>query len=204
MMDKHEKKVVGVYDTEQDAIAAIQNLMEQGYHKEDISVIGKNVDHVTDETGTDAEESAVTGALTGGALGGVAGLLVGAGALAIPGIGPVIAAGPLASGLVGVLTGASLGGLTGALIGMGIPDEEAEYYGNSVKEGKILVLLEKSVSDINDRNYLNGETNQRLSTENNSSMAQNMEEVQRLGNEMDETKSVRDLREEHLTRDPMQ
>jgi uncharacterized membrane protein len=143
-MDKHEKNIVGVYDSEQEAIAAIEDLIRRGYHKEEISVIGKNLDHVTtvtEETGTVAEETAATGAITGGAIGGLTGLLAGIGALAIPGIGPIIAAGPIAATLMGTLTGAGLGGLTGALIGLGIPDDQAKYYGNSVNEGKILVLV---------------------------------------------------------------
>jgi hypothetical protein len=154
-MDKQEKNVVGVFDTEQEAIAAIDELLKRGYSKNEISVIGKHVDHVTGETGAAVEESAATGAIAGGALGGVTGLLAGAGALAIPGIGPLIAAGPIAASIVGAVTGAGLGGLTGALVGMGIPDEEAEFYENSIKEGKILVLVEKRPADHpNDRNYL--------------------------------------------------
>lgn len=143
-MDKPEKKIVGVYETEQDAINVIERLINQGYHKEEISVIGRNktdVSNVTDETGTAAEDTAATGAMTGGAIGGATGLLAGIGALAIPGIGPIVAAGPIAATLMGALTGAGVGGLTGALIGLGIPDEDAKYYGNSLKEGKILVLV---------------------------------------------------------------
>ncbi|MCM3764001.1 general stress protein [Neobacillus niacini] len=154
-MDTHEKNVVGVYDTEQEAIAAIDELLKRGYSQNEISVIGKHVNHVTEETGAAVEESAATGAIAGGAIGGVTGLLAGAGALAIPGIGPLIAAGPIATSFVGAVTGAGLGGLTGALVGMGIPDEEAEYYENSIKEGKILVLVENGSDDhLNDRNYL--------------------------------------------------
>jgi hypothetical protein len=145
-MDIQEKNIVGVYDTEQEAIVAIEELIRRGYNKDEISVIGKNpndISTVTEETGTAAEETAATGAITGGALGGVTGLLAGIGALAIPGIGPIIAAGPIAATLMGALTGAGVGGLTGALIGLGIPDDEAKYYGDSVKEGKILVLVKK-------------------------------------------------------------
>ncbi|MFL6556304.1 MAG: general stress protein [Bacillus sp. (in: firmicutes)] len=145
-MDKHEKNIVGVYQSEQEAIAAIEDLVKQGYSKSEISVIGKDhnhVDYVTEETGTAAEDTAATGAITGGALGGATGLLAGLGALAIPGIGPIVAAGPIAASIMGALTGAGLGGLTGALIGLGIPDEDAKYYGDSVKEGKILVLVNK-------------------------------------------------------------
>lgn len=154
-MDKYMKNVVGVYDTEQEAINAIDRLLDQGYHKDEISVIGKNVDHVARDTGTAMEETAAAGAAVGSALGGIPGLLAGAGALAIPGVGPFIAAGPIAAGLMGAVTGASLGGLTGALIGMGIPDDEAEHYENSVKAGKIIVLVEKRYDNRNDRNYVN-------------------------------------------------
>jgi hypothetical protein len=147
-MDKQEKSIVGVYESEQEAITAIEALVNRGYNKEEISVIGKDhkhVDYVTDETGTEVEDTAATGAIAGGAIGGVTGLLAGLGALAIPGIGPIIAAGPIAASLTGALTGAGLGGLTGALIGLGIPDDEAEYYGKSVEDGKILVLVQNKV-----------------------------------------------------------
>jgi uncharacterized membrane protein len=148
-MDKQVKKVVGIYESEQEAIEAIEGLISQGYDKQDICVVGKdlkNVTHVSDETGVVAEETA-TGALTGGTIGGVTGLLVGVGALAIPGAGPIIAAGPIATSLIGAIAGAGLGGLAGALIGLGISEEEAEYYGNSVKEGNILVLTKESSND---------------------------------------------------------
>jgi hypothetical protein len=145
-MNKHEKNIVGVYQSEQEAIAAIEDLVKWGYDKSEISVIGKDhnhVDYVTEETGTAVEDTAATGAITGGALGGATGLLAGLGALAIPGIGPIVAAGPIAASIMGALTGAGLGGLTGALIGLGIPDDDAKYYGESVEEGKILVLVKK-------------------------------------------------------------
>ncbi|MBV7505215.1 general stress protein [Bacillus sp. sid0103] len=145
-MDKHGKNIVGVYQSEQEAIAAIEDLQKWGYDKSEISVIGKDphhVDYVADETGTVAEETAATGAITGGALGGATGLLAGLGALAIPGIGPIVAAGPVAASILGAITGAGLGGLTGALVGLGIPDDDAKYYGESVEEGKILVLVNK-------------------------------------------------------------
>ncbi|MCM3693091.1 general stress protein [Neobacillus niacini] len=179
-MDKVEKNVVGVYETEQEAIVAIEALVKQGYDKQDICVIGKDlkdVNHIADETGTVVEEKAATGALTGGTFGGITGLLVGVGALAIPGAGPIIAAGPIASSIIGTIAGAGVGGLTGALIGMGIPDDEAEYYGNSVKEGKILVLTKNRMSHhMDDRNS--------LAAANNSSMAQDWDEVKKLGDEM--------------------
>ncbi|MEH7074353.1 general stress protein [Neobacillus drentensis] len=145
-MDKHGKNIVGVYQSEQEAIAAIEDLIKSGYDKSEISVIGKDhnhVDYVTEETGTAVEDTATTGALTGGALGGATGLLAGLGALAIPGIGPIVAAGPIAASIMGAITGAGVGGLAGALIGLGIPDDDAIYYQESVEDGKILVLVDK-------------------------------------------------------------
>jgi hypothetical protein len=170
-MDKQVKKVVGIYESEQEAIVAIEDLINQGYSKQDICVVGKdlkNVNHISEETGAVADETA-TGALTGGTIGGVTGLLVGVGALAIPGAGPIIAAGPIATSLIGAIAGAGLGGLGGALIGLGIPEEEADYYGNSVKEGKILVLTKQS---LNDRDNLEPEL---ISHENGT----NIEEINR-------------------------
>lgn len=199
-MDKLEKNVVGVYKSEQEAIIAIEDLVKQGYDKQDICVIGKdlkNVNYIADETGTVAEETAATGALAGGTLGGLTGLLVGVGALAIPGVGPIIAAGPIASSLIGAVAGAGLGGLTGALIAIGIPDEEAEYYGNSVKEGKILVLTKNRMSNnLDDRNS--------LAEANNSSMAQDWDELKKLGNEMKNSDSKDELKDKRQVPDPIQ
>ncbi|MGK7378898.1 general stress protein [Planococcus sp. 1R117A] len=145
-----ERSVIGYYDNEKEAINAIEELKLQGYRPEDISVLSKSkgeTETVIEETGTHAGEGAATGILTGGALGGLGGVLAGIGALAIPGIGPIIAAGPIAAGLTGAAAGAGIGGLTGALIGMGVPEEEAKEYETHFNKGKILVLLD----DDNDR-----------------------------------------------------
>ncbi|WP_084820318.1 general stress protein [Mesobacillus campisalis] len=153
MLNEHEKHLVGIYDDEREAIDAVEDLKRQGYRAEDISVIGKNkeeVAEINDETGTKAGEGAAAGAATGGILGGLTGLLAGIGALAIPGIGPIVAAGPIAATLTGAAAGAGIGGLAGALIGMGIPEEDAERYEGYVKEGKILVVVERRDNTIND------------------------------------------------------
>src|SRR3954467_10784515 len=145
-MDEHEKYLVGVYNTEDEVIKAVENLKRQGYASDDISVIGKNKDDVNkinDVTGTTTEKSTMTGAAKGGAVGGLLGLLVGVGALAIPGIGPFVAAGPIAAALTGAAAGAGIGGLAGALVGIGIPEEEANRYEDLVKEGKYLVVVER-------------------------------------------------------------
>ncbi|MGF7034353.1 putative membrane protein [Paenibacillus mucilaginosus] len=139
------KKLVGVFRSEQEAIAAIEGLKRQGYSSNDISVIARDkedVSAVSESTGTKAPEGAATGAATGGALGGIAGLLAGIGALAIPGVGPIIAAGPIAAALTGAAVGAGAGGIVGGLIGMGIPEDEANTYNSYVNEGNILVLVD--------------------------------------------------------------
>jgi hypothetical protein len=94
------------------------------------------------DTGTKAGEGAAAGAVGGGVVGGLVGLLAGVGALAIPGIGPIIAGGTLASVLTGAGIGAAAGGLIGALVGMGIPEEEARYYERGFREGGILVTVD--------------------------------------------------------------
>lgn len=100
---------------------------------------------------TKAPEGAATGAGTGGVLGGVLGWLAGIGALAIPGIGPFVAAGPIMALLGGAAVGATVGGITGALIGMGIPEYEAKRYESKLKEGKILISVHSENSDETDR-----------------------------------------------------
>lgn len=145
-----KRHVVGTYDTDREAIAAIENLKHLGYTADDISIIGKDqqqTEHVVEQTDTHAAEGAATGATTGGLLGGLGGVLTGLGALAIPGIGPIIAAGPVVAGITGAAAGAGVGGLAGALIGMGIPEEEAHHYNEHFEHGKILVLIDSDKYD---------------------------------------------------------
>lgn len=140
-----DKRVIGVYDNVDDAIRAVEELKAQGYDREDISLVAKDRDEVkavNAETGTKAEEGLAAGAAAGGLLGGATGLLAGVGALAIPGIGPILAAGPIAAALTGAAVGAGTGGLAGALIGMGIPEDEANQYERDIKDGKLIVLLD--------------------------------------------------------------
>lgn len=140
-----DKRIIGVYDTGADAVKAVEALQAQGYKRDDISVIAKDrkeLRTVNEETGSKVEEGLAAGAATGGILGGATGLLAGIGALAIPGIGPVLAAGPLAATLAGAAVGAGTGGLAGTLIGLGIPEDEATRYETDVKNGKLLVLVD--------------------------------------------------------------
>ncbi|WP_313893444.1 general stress protein [Psychrobacillus sp.] len=133
--------VVGYYDSESEAISMIEDLKRQGYSSDEISIISKDSrdeNHIVNETGTHVAD----GAATGGLLGGISGTLVGLGVLAIPGIGPIIAAGPILAGITGATAGVGIGGLAGALIGMGIAEEEAALYNEHFKQGKILLLIE--------------------------------------------------------------
>lgn len=143
-MAKH-RKIVGVFTTEEEAISAIEGLKRQGYASDDISIISKNRDDlhgVMNETGTKAPQGATAGAATGGIVGGATGLLASLGLLAIPGIGPILAAGPIAATLTGLAVGAGTGGIVGGLIGMGIPEDEAKEYEAYVRDGRILVLVD--------------------------------------------------------------
>ncbi|MBD2846939.1 general stress protein [Paenibacillus sp. IB182496] len=138
-------KVVGVFHTGEEAVAAIESLKKQGYRSDEISVVAKDeeeVEQVAEATGTKAPEGLAAGATAGGVLGGLTGLLAGVGALAVPGVGPLLAAGPIAAALTGAAVGAGAGGLVGGLIGMGIPEEDAQMYSDYVKDGRILVMVE--------------------------------------------------------------
>ncbi|MFT9850550.1 general stress protein [Aneurinibacillus sp. REN35] len=138
------RTLVGVFHTRDNATKVVEALKVMGYRPEDISVIVKDrseIRSIEKAAGTKVNEGLATGAVTGGMLGGLTGLLVGIGALTIPGIGPIVAAGPIATTLGGAALGASALGLMGALIGMGIPENEARDYEKHVKNGDILVLV---------------------------------------------------------------
>ncbi|HJR16227.1 MAG TPA: general stress protein, partial [Gemmatimonadales bacterium] len=123
--------VVGLFKNQVDAEKAIRRLKDAGFSDSQIGVAMRDrgqQQELIEGTGTQAAEGAATGAISGGVLGGVIGLLAGVGALAIPGVGPIIAGGALASTLAGAGIGAAAGGLLGALMGMGIPEEDARYF----------------------------------------------------------------------------
>ncbi len=136
------KVVVGMVDAQIQAENIVQKLSGQGFDSSDISAIFPDKRGTKDfalEQNTKAPEGAVVGVASGGALGGAIGLLAGIGALAIPGLGPFIAAGPLMAALSGAAAGAAVGGFAGALIGMGIPELEAKAYEGKLRGGQILV-----------------------------------------------------------------
>jgi len=129
---------------------AIDALRESGFRNTDISVLFPENEGTKDfahEKGTKAPEGATTGATSGAVIGGALGWLAGIGALAIPGIGPFIAAGPIMGMLGGIGVGGAVGGLTGALIGMGMPEYEAKRYEGRIKKGGILLSVHCDNSD---------------------------------------------------------
>lgn len=136
--------VFGIYPNRMSAESAVDALKAAGFRNSDISVLfPENVGtkDFAHEKSTKAPEGATTGAGTGALLGGGLGWLVGIGALAIPGLGPFIAAGPIMAALAGAGVGGAVGGLTGALVGMGIPEYEAKRFEGRVKDGGILLSV---------------------------------------------------------------
>jgi ActD protein len=142
--------VFGIYPTYASVEGAVDALRAAAFRNTDISVLfpenagSKDFAH---EKGTKAPEGAATGAGAGAVVGGTLGWLVGIGALAIPGLGPFIAAGPIMAALAGVGVGGAVGGVTGALVGMGIPEYEAKRYEGRVKNGGILLSVHADSSE---------------------------------------------------------
>jgi hypothetical protein len=142
--------VFGIYRDRLQVEQGVDALLDQGFRSEDISVLlpdNVGTKDFAHEKHTKAPEGTTTGAATGGAIGGTLGLLAGIGALAIPGVGPLIAAGPIMATLAGLGVGGAVGGLVGALVGMGIPEYEAKRYEGRVKDGGVLLSVHCSTSD---------------------------------------------------------
>jgi hypothetical protein len=143
-MKKERKVVFGIYSSVSAVDRAVDQFKLENFRNEDISVLMPSSDGSADfahKKATKAPEGATTGATTGAILGGGLGWLVGLGALAIPGIGPFVAAGPIMAALAGAGLGGAVGGIAGALIGMGIPEYEAKRYADFVKNGGILLSV---------------------------------------------------------------
>ena len=136
--------VFGVYPTHESADAAVDTLRTKGFRSTDISVLfpqnvgSKEFGH---EKGTKSAEGAVAGGGTGAVIGGALGWLAGIGMLAIPGVGPFIAAGPIVATLAGMGAGGAIGGTTGALIGWGLPEYQAKRYEGRMRKGGILLSV---------------------------------------------------------------
>lgn len=149
-----KSSVFGIVKSHSQAEQIVQDLQDAGFPASEISILlpdneGKHdIGHVK---ATKAPEGATTGAATGGVTGGVLGLLAGIGALAIPGVGPFIAAGPIMAALSGAAIGATSGGIVGALIGMGIPEIEAKRYEDKLKSGNYLIAIHVRDGDEKDR-----------------------------------------------------
>ena len=134
----------GIYPNNSAAERAVDQLIAAGFSTQDVSVLMSDRQTSRDfaaEKNTKAPEGATTGVGVGGAVGGTLGLLAGIGALAIPGVGPLIAAGPIMGALAGLGVGGTVGGVVGALIGLGIPEYEAKRYEGRVKDGGVLLSV---------------------------------------------------------------
>lgn len=160
------KHAVGVFSRRQDAEQALHELQRSGFPMHKVSIIARDAERQADIAGVDvndspdktshsgnkADEGVTAGALTGGALGGIAGLLVGLGSLAIPGVGPIVLAGEVATALAttaaGGAIGAVAGGLVGGLIGLGIPEAQARVYSDRVSQGDYLIIVNGTDGEI--------------------------------------------------------
>jgi hypothetical protein len=149
-MSSKNTAVFGIYATAATAEAAVDHLIARGFTNSAISVLlpdDESTRAFAHEKSTKAPEGAATGATSGGVFGGTLGLLAGIGALAIPGVGPLIAAGPIMAALAGLGVGAAVGGIVGALVGMGIPEYEAKRYEGAVKGGGTLLSVHCDTSE---------------------------------------------------------
>jgi len=146
--------VFGIYRDRQQAEQAVDALRSAGFRNSDVSALlpdNVGTKDFAHEKNTKAPEGTTTGAASGAVLGGALGWLAGIGALAIPGLGPFIAAGPIMGTLAGAGAGGAVGGLIGALVGMGIPEYEAKRYEGRVRDGGILLSVHCDSSEWRDR-----------------------------------------------------
>lgn len=149
-MSSKNTAVFGIYSTTAKAEFAVDRLTLTGFSNNDISVLlpdQKSTRDFAHEKETKAPEGTAAGVTAGGAIGGTIGLLAGIGALAIPGVGPLIAAGPIMGALAGLGVGGAVGGLIGALVGMGIPEYTAKRYEGRIKDGGVLLSVHCDTSD---------------------------------------------------------
>ena len=145
-----KKSVICIATSQAQAAQIVDLLKQEGFSNNDISALFPDRTGTRDfayEKGTKAPEGAATGAGTGIVLGGALGWMAGIGALAIPGVGPIVAAGPLAAALSGAAVGGTVGGVAGALVGLGIPEYQAKRYEGKLKEGGILISVHTEASE---------------------------------------------------------
>src|ERR1700737_1924687 len=150
MSDNKKTSVFGIYTNRDTVERAADTLVKSGFSASHISaLLPENLGskQIGTEKATKAPEGAAAGAGSGAVLGGTLGLLAGIGALAIPGVGPLIAAGPIVAALAGMGVGGAVGGFTGALIGLGIPEYEAKRYEGRIQKGAILLSVHCDTSE---------------------------------------------------------
>ncbi|MFE4131321.1 general stress protein [Peribacillus sp. YIM B13482] len=145
-----DNRFIAIYENENEATSAVENLKEQGYTSDQISVVAKKIDKLpneAEEVSPTKPDGFVAGAAAGGAVG-LTGLLIGMSALAIPGIGPILAAGPIFATLGGAAAGAAsgAGGLRKPLLNIGLEEAEVDRYVEDIKSGKILVIADPVLS----------------------------------------------------------
>jgi hypothetical protein len=148
-----QSTVIAMFASRAQAENAIDALTAAGYSRDQISIVAgdhRKADDASPNIGPIEEVGGGMTSGTGAALGGLAGFLGGIVALAIPGIGPIIAAGPLAAGIMGAGLGAAAGGVTGALAGHGIPESEASRYSEAIGRGRVLVTLQTDAENVDD------------------------------------------------------
>jgi hypothetical protein len=144
IMAEKKTAVFGIYQNEKQAERTVDDLLTARFSNDDVSVLLPDLRGTKDfahDKSTKAPEGTAAGVATGGVIGGTLGLLAGIGILAIPGIGPFIAAGPIMAALAGLGAGGAVGGIIGALVGMGIPEYEAKRYEGHIKAGGILLSV---------------------------------------------------------------
>ncbi|MBA3859852.1 MAG: DUF3341 domain-containing protein [Cyanobacteria bacterium PR.3.49] len=145
-----KQSVAGIVKTRLEAENLVNALRANGFADHEISALFPDKEGSKDfahDNSTKAPEGTVAGVGTGGLLGGVLGLMAGIGAIAVPGVGPLIAAGPIMATLSGAAVGATVGGIAGALIGMGIPEYEAKMYEGKIRDGNILLAVHCNNND---------------------------------------------------------
>lgn len=155
MQINRHNRAIGVFLTRSEAEDALQELKASGFSMEKVSIVAKNSPNpqTNANSATELARGAKTGALAGGTLGTATGLFIGAAALAVPGVGPVLAAGALATTLTatvsGAVIGAAAGSLIGSLTGLGIPEQQAHIYNQLVSHGHYLIMVEGTAKEIN-------------------------------------------------------
>ncbi|MFA2766821.1 general stress protein [Bacillus pacificus] len=149
-----DRKIVGVFQTIDDAALVINELKEKGYSADNISAIAKDqkeIEHLEEKSGEKVNHETAHKAdifsATGLVAGGLGGLLTGLGVLAVSGMGPIVAAGPIAAAIGGAGIGGGAGSLIGAFIGLGIPEEHAKKYEEYIYDGNILILVDAKLDD---------------------------------------------------------